>query len=142
VWREFHSAKPLIGLLVSDSLVDFSDGSNGPTFADLLGEGTMKRVLLFAVIASTGCLVHPDGTVQVATPAVVVAPPPPPPQRPIAVVRPGFVWIDGHHAYRGGRYVWVEGRYELDRSGHRWVQGRWARRGNGHVWVEGHWARR
>ena len=103
----------------------------------------MKKLagfLLVAVIAgaASGCVVRTRGTVHVAAPLVVVDAPPPP--RPVVVeARPGFIWIEGRHAYRGGRYVWMDGRWEVDRAGHRWVQGRWERRGHGHIWVDGRW---
>ncbi len=93
--------------------------------------------------AASGCLVRTRGHVHVAPVAVVEveeAPPPPPPNRVIVrTTRPGFVWIEGRHVYRGGRYVWVEGRWERERRNQRWVQGRWERRGRRHVWIEGHW---
>ncbi|MEO8698860.1 MAG: YXWGXW repeat-containing protein [Kofleriaceae bacterium] len=101
--------------------------------------------LLFATLIAlplTGCLV--SGRAHVSAPVAVVevdeAPPPPPPRR-VVVSRPGFVYIEGRHVYRGGRYVWVDGRYERARGGQRWVDGHWTRGRRGHVWVEGHWTR-
>lgn len=92
--------------------------------------------------AANGCVVRTRGHVQVAPVAVVeVEEEPPPPQPERVIIRPGFVWIEGRYAYRGGRYVWVGGRYERERRGHRWHPGRWERRGRRHVWIEGRWTR-
>jgi len=105
----------------------------------------MKKLMLFAVLLG-GCYVSGSGRVHTG---VVVAEPvatvevetaPPPPQEVVVVeTRPGFVWIEPHWQWRGGRYVWARGYYERERVGHRWVQGRWENRGRRHVWVEGRW---
>jgi hypothetical protein len=71
--------------------------------------------------------------------AYVEAPPPPHPVK----VRPAIpfataVWIDGHYAYRRGRYVWVPGGYV--RAPHpraHWVPGRWKKHRRGWKWNEG-----
>lgn len=53
---------------------------------------------------------------------------------------PGFVWISGYHAWRGGVYVWVPGRWEARPHARAvWVSGRWRQHRNGWYWVEGHW---
>ena len=102
-------------------------------------------VLLFATLAAlpaTGCVVHGRVRAPVAVVEVHEPPPPPPPRaRVVVTTRPGFVWVEGRHAYQNGRYVWIDGRYERERGGHRFVQGRWERRGRGHVWVDGRWER-
>jgi hypothetical protein len=99
-----------------------------------------KLALVAAIAApATGCVVRAHGRVRV--PIVVVEAPPPPPPRHTIVVRPGHIWIDGHHRWDGHRYVWVEGRYERERPGYYWAPGRWERRGHGHVWIEGEWRR-
>jgi hypothetical protein len=104
--------------------------------------GTLLLAALLA-LPSIGCVVHGSARVRPVAVVEVHEPPPPPPPRARVVVttRPGFVWIEGRHVYRNGRYVWVDGRYERERSGHYWVQGRWERRGNRHVWVDGRWQR-
>lgn len=106
---------------------------------------TKLNLVFAALIASAlpACVVHGSARVRPVAVVEVYDPPPPPPPRARVVVtsRPGFVWIKGHYAYRGGRYVWLDGRWERERAGHRWVQGRWVRRGRGHVWVEGRWER-
>jgi WXXGXW repeat (2 copies) len=102
----------------------------------------MTKLAGFLLVATVGCVVPTSGHVHVAGPVIVAEAPPPAPLQPTVVVRPGFVWIDGHHVHRHGHYVWVAGRYEAERVGHRWIQGRWERNGNGHVWVEGHWESR
>jgi hypothetical protein len=105
----------------------------------------MKKLTGFLLVtilagAAAGCLVRTRGHVHVAPVAVVeVEEAPPPPRQVVVESRPGFVWIEGRYAYRGGRYEWVNGRWEKDRGGHRWIQGRWERRGRRHVWVEGRW---
>ncbi|MBI5479558.1 MAG: YXWGXW repeat-containing protein [Deltaproteobacteria bacterium] len=74
--------------------------------------------------------------------AEVAAPVAPPPARVVVMpARAGFVWIDGHHEWRGGQWVSVAGRYEPVRHGHRWVPGRYRQTARGHLWVHGHWAR-
>lgn len=102
----------------------------------------MKKLLLLVTLlaGASGCLVRTHGSVQVAPVAVVeVEEAPPPPRAVVVESRPGFVWIDGRWAHRGGRYMWIDGRWERERVGHRWVQGRWERRGRRHVWVDGRW---
>lgn len=105
----------------------------------------MRKLTSFLIVtilagAAAGCVVRTRGTVAVAPVAVVeVEEEPPPPRAVVVTARPGFVWIEGRWAYRGGRYVWLDGRWEAERRGHRWVQGRWERRGRRHVWVEGRW---
>lgn len=94
-------------------------------------------VFVSLIAGATGCYV--DGQAQVAGPVVEVEAEPPPPQQEVVVVRPGFVWIGGHHQWVGNRYVWRAGYYERERRGHRWEAGRWERRGRRHVWVEGRW---
>ena len=52
----------------------------------------------------------------------------------------GYVWIPGHHAWRGQDYVWVGGRYELPVRGfRRYEPGRWRHERAGWFWVEGRW---
>lgn len=105
----------------------------------------MKKLSSFLIVtflagAATGCVVRTRGAVRVAPVAVVeVEEAPPPPRRVVVQSRPGFIWIEGRWAHRGGRYVWIDGRWETERRGYRWVQGRWERRGRRHVWVEGRW---
>jgi len=53
---------------------------------------------------------------------------------------PGFVWIDGYHVYRGGRYVWVPGRWvRPPRGGAGWVRPEWRHEAHGWRFHEGHW---
>ena len=67
-----------------------------------------------------------------------------PPAR-IVEVRPAvpgrnYIWIDGHHEWRGNAYVWIPGRYEVPASGYaRWQAGQWKHDRNGWYWVDGHW---
>jgi hypothetical protein len=101
----------------------------------------LTRLALVATLATplVGCVV--DGQAQVSGPTayVEVEEAPPPPRTVVVETRPGFVWIEGRWAHRGGRYVWLDGRWERERAGRYWEQGRWERRGRGHVWIDGGW---
>jgi hypothetical protein len=99
--------------------------------------------LVFAALLalpSVGCVVRTHGHVRPVA-IVEVDEEPPPPRHIVVQPRPGFVYIEGRHVHRHGRYEWVEGRWERQRHGHHWVQGRWERRGRRHAWIEGHWER-
>ena len=98
-----------------------------------------KLALVAALAGSAGaCTVSAHGRLR--GPAfVVVEEPPPPPRRTVVTVRPGFIWIEGHHRWDGNRYVWQDGYYERERANQVWYPGRWERRGRGHVWIEGSW---
>ena len=97
-------------------------------------------ILLTAAIAALpllpGCYVPPPRGVVYATYA------PPAEQVEVIGVAPGpdYVWIGGHHEWRGGAYVWVSGRWAV-RPHHRarWVRGHWRHNRYGWYWVEGHW---
>jgi hypothetical protein len=91
---------------------------------------------LLAVPALSGCVIHGR-----ASGAVVVDAEPPPPRYVRVEYRPGYVWLDGHWAYRGSRWVWVDGYYVTERPGHVYVQGRWVRRSGRWHWVEPRWER-
>jgi hypothetical protein len=81
-----------------------------------------------------------ERTVVVA-PAAMPYPTMPPPE-PIAEnpeVRPGYVWIPGHHDWRNGAYVWIIGHYEMEQAGRRYFPGRWELAGDRYVWTPGRW---
>ncbi len=66
----------------------------------------------------------------------------PPPSRVVVMpARAGYIWVEGHHVWRGGQWVFVAGHYEPVRSGHRWVPGHYQQTPRGHAWVPGHWVR-
>ena len=74
---------------------------------------------------------------------VIIRVAPPPPVR-VGVVGvapgPGFVWMDGYHAWRGGAYVWVPGRWvRPPRPAAVWVPPHYKRVQGGWVFVPGHW---
>lgn len=76
----------------------------------------------------------------------VVAEPPPPPPPVVEVVTvcpgPGYIWINGCHEWRAGRYVWVGGYWARPvRPGAVWVVGGWrsSGHGRGREWHGGHW---
>lgn len=74
--------------------------------------------------------------------AEVAAPVEPPPAKVVVMpARAGYIWVEGHHEWRGRAWVFVPGRYEPVRHGHRWVPGHYQRTARGHVWVRGHWVR-
>lgn len=99
--------------------------------------------LLLAALLLPACVVRGSGSAYVSAPVAVVEveEEPPPPRRIVVETRPGFVWIEGRHIRRGGRWDWHDGHYERVRSNQVWVQGRWERRGRRHVWVDGRWER-
>jgi hypothetical protein len=66
---------------------------------------------------------------------------PPPPRVEVVEPRPGYVWMGGHHAYRGHGYVWVPGRHERERRGWEWRDGAWERHEDHYDWHRGGWRR-
>jgi hypothetical protein len=72
---------------------------------------------------------------------VSYGPPPPVAYGVVGVAPgPGFVWIEGYHAWQGGRYVWVPGRWvRPPRPGAVWVRPEWRREGRGWRFHEGRW---
>jgi hypothetical protein len=74
--------------------------------------------------------------------AEVAAPTAPPAvQVQVMPARTGYIWVDGHNEWRGGRWVFVRGHYEAVRAGHRWVPGHYRQTARGHVYVPGRWVR-
>ena len=60
----------------------------------------------------------------------------------VAAVSPGagYIWIPGHHEWRGQNYVWIGGRYELPGQGfRRYEPGRWRHDRGGWYWSDGRW---
>jgi WXXGXW repeat (2 copies) len=93
---------------------------------------------LAGMLGLTGCMASAGGR-----PGVVYAryAPPSPVYESVAVAPgPGYVWIPGHHEWRGQNYVWIGGRYVLPERGfRRYEPGRWRHNRNGWYWVEGRW---
>ncbi len=95
---------------------------------------------LLAVVTAVGltsCIAAPSGVAYVRMA-------PPPPEFEAIGISPGggYVWIAGHHAWRGDVYVWVPGRWERRPYEHaRWVPGEWDHNHHGWYWVEGRWER-
>ena len=101
---------------------------------------SLSKLALVAAIAGSASACTFTARGHLRTPGIVVyTPPPPPPRRTVIEVRPGHVWIEGHHRWNGNAYVWEDGYYVRERPGQVWYPGRWERRGRGHVWVEGSW---
>jgi hypothetical protein len=93
-------------------------------------------LLVFGFLLATGLASAREVIIQVA---------PPPPVR-VGVVgvapRRGYVWIEGYHAYRGGRYAWVPGRWARPpRPRAVWIPPHYNRVPRGWVFVPGHWRR-
>ena len=101
--------------------------------------------MLPSLLALTGALSLSAcmATVRPGPGAVYVRTAPPPPVYEVYGPRPGpaYVWIPGHHEWRGNAYVWIGGRYELPVRGYRrYEPGRWVQsRRDGWFWVEGRW---
>jgi WXXGXW repeat (2 copies) len=91
------------------------------------------------MLSLTGCFASGGG----ARPGVVYArygPPASVYETRVVAPGPGYVWIPGHHEWRGQNYVWIGGRYELPARGYRrYEPGRWRHDRNGWFWVEGRW---
>jgi len=101
---------------------------------------TKPLTLKASLLAALGCAALLSGCVYPARTVVVAGPPPPPQAEYIpAPPGPGYYWVHGHYAWRGGRYVWISGRYVARREGAVWVEGRYESRPEGYVWVEGSW---
>lgn len=102
----------------------------------------MKNLLVTLLLSGAalgGCVVSGEAHVRAPVAVVEVDSDPPPPRYEEVVVRPGFIWINGHWNWDGGRWVWMGGHYERERAGYAWEPGRWEVRGGRHVWVEGTW---
>lgn len=91
-------------------------------------------------IAPLGASTHIDVSLAIGVPAPVVvrqAPPAPLVERVVVAPGQGYVWVAGHHAWRG-RWVWVPGVWiQPPQPRAIWVAGRWEA-GTG-AWIEGHW---
>lgn len=66
---------------------------------------------------------------------------PPPPRAVHVEYRPGYVWIDGHWAWRYGDWHWEPGYWVRERPGYYYSSGYWDNRGGSYVWVRGSWSR-
>jgi YXWGXW repeat-containing protein len=108
---------------------------NSPT---LSGKPARRLPLLLtaAIMLSMagGCVVYPGR-------AYVYGSPPPPRVEVIGMAPgPGYFWVRGHWAWRGGNYVWIGGHWSLRPGpGAAWIDGRWENRGGNYVYVEGYW---
>jgi hypothetical protein len=106
----------------------------------------MKKIL------SGSCLVAALGLSAMLLSGCVEAPPPgtayasmapPPAEVDVAVgVAPGpdYIWIGGHHVWRGDAYAWQAGTW--GRRPHPnavWVPGVWSHHRLGWYWRDGHW---
>ncbi len=76
-----------------------------------------------------------------APPPVIVHTRPPRPvvERMSVAPGPGYIWIRGHHAWRGNAWVWVPGVWVLPpQAGATWIEGRWDERSGS--WIDGYWS--
>jgi hypothetical protein len=53
--------------------------------------------------------------------------------------RAGFLWVRGHHEWRGGVWAWVPGHYERERAGYIYREPTWVMRDGVYVQVGGSW---
>ena len=76
---------------------------------------------------------------------IVIGRNPPPPiryERRPPIPAPGYVWVDGFWAWRGGRYVWVPGHWDRPPyAGAYWSHPHYDRYEDGWHYHEGHWDR-
>jgi hypothetical protein len=81
-----------------------------------------------------GCVVYPAR-------AVVYGPPPPVRAEVVGVAPgPGYFWVRGHWAWRGGGYVWLGGHWaRRPGPGSVWIEGHWESRGGNYVYIDGYW---
>lgn len=100
---------------------------------------SMTTTLAFAsMLALTGCF----ATVGPRPGVVYARYAPPSAVYEVATVAPGpgYVWIPGHHEWRGQNYAWIGGRYALPARGfRRYESGRWRHDRAGWYWSEGRW---
>ena len=90
-----------------------------------------------SVAASTACVAAaPRGRLYVR-----VGPPAPIVETRVVAPGPGYMWIEGYHAWDGRAYAWRPGHWDrAPRANARWVPARWVHdRRNGWYLVEGHW---
>jgi len=91
-------------------------------------------ILIFSLLLAAGLASASEVVIRVAPPMPVhvgvvgVAP------------GPGFVWMEGYHAWRGGAYAWVPGRWvRPPRPAAVWIPPHYNRVPGGWVFVRGHW---
>ena len=54
--------------------------------------------------------------------------------------RHGYVWIEGHWQWVGGRYVWVRGHFVPERYGYVWIGPRWEPWNDRWQYIPGYWS--
>lgn len=94
--------------------------------AGILG---LVMALLVAPIASAATVIIRHGPHE-GPPAIVEEHPAP---------RDGYIWVNGHHAYRHRHYIWVRGHYVRERPGWEYVPGHWDRHEDHYDWYRGEW---
>ncbi len=97
----------------------------------------MKRHWLLIPMLAAASMVGCAGGYAYYAPA---APPPPRFERYGVAPGPGYVWVTGRWAYRGGGYAWAPGYWSRPPRGRRaWEEGRWEHRGNRYYYRDGRW---
>jgi hypothetical protein len=101
-----------------------------------------KKTLIGVAIATGSLIGLAPTTANAYTTVITVAPP-----APLHEVRPpprhGYVWVPGHHEWRGHQYVWLQGHWVRDRHGYEYREPRWVQRADGHWYLVGNnWERR
>ncbi|MBG9387169.1 YXWGXW repeat-containing protein [Caenimonas aquaedulcis] len=101
----------------------------------------LKKTLMSAVLAASGVAALLPMAASAQQYIVRVAPPPAIVET-VPAPRPGYVWAEGHHEWRGNHYVWVQGHWLRERPGYAWNNPHWVQRGNGEwVLLGGNWDR-
>lgn len=79
---------------------------------------------------------------QFVVPEVRVNIAPPPPRYEVRTAAPGagYMWINGHWAWRYGRHAWIPGHWAVPpQQGMVWEPARWRAVNGQWAFVEGHW---
>ncbi|MDB5873979.1 MAG: hypothetical protein JWQ07_3421 [Ramlibacter sp.] len=101
-----------------------------------------KKTLLGAVVAAGSLMSLLPTAANAQYNAIVSVGPPPPVREAAPRPRPGYVWAEGHHEWRGHQYVWVPGHWLEARNGYEYRSPHWVQRDGQWVMTGGNWERR
>lgn len=99
----------------------------------------LRTVFVAAVLAAPSLFASAQ---EFVVPGVRVMVGPPAPRMEVQPLAPGpgYVWIAGHWAWRGGGHVWLGGHWALPPGpGYVWAPARWINEGGAFRFFEGHW---
>jgi hypothetical protein len=133
--------KALSAARVNDDVIISQIRSTGTSFhlssadiIDLSNSGVSQRVIEF--------MINTQGNASSAAPqpvTVAQAPPQPVVETVVVAPGPGYVWVGGEWAWRGG-WVWVPGYWAWPpRPSAVWVGGYYYHGPRGHYYVRGYW---